>query len=303
MSDGTLRLVDTHCHLVLLNERGMLDQALEQAAAAGVEQIVSVGLNVEDSDRNRELSERHPGVFFTVGWHPHEKAPPDPGQLRSLEALLRHPRAVAVGEIGLDWYWRPGYHEVPPEVQRRSLRLMLELAAGHRKPIVVHDRDAHDDVIAELREAFERTPTHPPAGGHPPGPAPPGAAGRAGRGVMHCFSGDAALARTAVELGMVCSFAGTVTFPRTDGIREAARILPDGGYVVETDAPFLAPVPHRGRPNQPAYVAATAAAVAGLRGEPAAGVARSSTATARRLFGLPDPAGGDHLGGRRQPAG
>jgi TatD DNase family protein len=283
MTDDGLRLVDTHCHLVLLDERGLLEEALQEAAAAGVEQIVSVGLNVEDSDRNRELAERHPGVFFTVGWHPHEKAPPDPAQLRSLEELLRHPRAVAVGEVGLDWYWRPGYHEVAPEVQRRSLRLMLELATAHGKPVVIHDRDAHDDVVAELRDAF-------------------GGGELTDRGVMHCFSGDAALARTAGELGMVCSFAGTVTYPRADGIREAARTVAETGYVVETDAPFLAPVPHRGRPNQPAYVAATAAAVAGLRGEPTAEVARSATATARRLFGLPDPAGGDLLGGRRRPA-
>jgi TatD DNase family protein len=283
MTDDGLRLVDTHCHLVLLDERGLLEEVLGAAAAAGVEQIVSVGLNVEDSDLNRELAERYPGVFFTVGWHPHEKAAPDAAQLRSLEELLGHPRAVAVGEIGLDWFWRPGYHEVAPEVQRRSMRLMLELAAAHGKPVVIHDRDAHEDVVAELRDAF-------------------GGGELTDRGVLHCFSGDAALARTAGELGMVCSFAGTVTYPRTDGIREAARSVGEGGYVVETDAPFLAPVPHRGRPNQPAYVAATAAAVAGLRGEPTAEVARSATATARRLFGLPDPAGGDHLGGRRRPA-
>jgi TatD DNase family protein len=283
MIEDGLRLVDTHCHLVLLDERGLLEEALGAAAAAGVEQIVSVGLNVEDSDLNRELAERYPGVFFTVGWHPHEKAAPDAAQLRSLEELLGHPRAVAVGEIGLDWFWRPGYHEVAPEVQRRSMRLMLELAAAHGKPVVIHDRDAHEDVVAELRDAF-------------------GVGELTDRGVLHCFSGDAALARTAGELGMVCSFAGTVTYPRTDGIREAARSVGEGGYVVETDAPFLAPVPHRGRPNQPAYVAATAAAVAGLRGEPTAEVARSATATARRLFGLPDPAGGDHLGGRRRPA-
>lgn len=283
--DGApLRLVDTHCHLVLLDERGMLDEALEGAAAAGVEQIVSIGLNVEDSDRNRELAERHPGVFFTVGWHPHQKAAPGPSELRALEDLLRHPRAVAVGEIGLDWYWRPGYHEVPPEVQRRSLRLMLELAAAHRRPIVVHDRDAHDDIVAELTDAF-------------------GPGERADRGVMHCFSGDASLAAASARLGMLCSFAGTVTYPRTDGIREAARTVADGGFVVETDAPFLAPVPHRGRPNQPAYVAATAAAVAGLRGEPAAEVALSAAESARRLFRLPDPGDGDRIGGGRRPAG
>jgi TatD DNase family protein len=283
MSAAAAGLVDTHCHLVLLAERVPVEAALAEAAAAGVEQVVSVGLNVEDSDRNRELAERHPGVFFTVGWHPHEPAPPDAAQLRSLEELLRHPRAVAVGEIGLDWYWRPGYHEVPPEVQLRSFRLMLELAAAHGRPVVVHDRDAHDDVLAEL-DAADGAPAW-------------------GRGVLHCFSGDAALVHAAGRLGMVCSFAGTVTFPRAEGIREAAQAVPDGAYVVETDAPFLAPVPFRGRINQPAYVGATAAAVAALRGEPPEAVARSSTATARRLLGLPDPGGGDHLGGRRQPGG
>jgi len=258
-------LVDTHCHLVLIDERGYLDEALAAAADAGVQQIVSVGLNLEDSDRNRELAERIPGVFFSVGWHPHEKAPPDPMQLAALDELLGHPRAVAVGEVGLDQYWRPGYHETPLEVQRRSLQAMLELAEGRDKPVIIHDRDAHGEIVDEL--------------GHRPAVRP----------LMHCFSGDARHAAGCTERGHLLSFAGTVTFRGSDGIREAARSVADDRYVVETDAPFLAPHPHRGKPNQPAYVAATVAALAELRAVSADTVRRQSAANARAFFRLPAP--------------
>lgn len=273
---GPAELVDTHCHLVLLEERGLLEAALESAAVAGVTQIVTVGLDLDDSDRNRGLAERHPGVWFTVGWHPHTPVAPDGAQIAALRELLAHPRAVAVGEIGLDYYWRPGYHEVPAEVQRRSLRTMLELAGDCGKPVVVHDRDAHDDVVAEL-EAGLRGPT---GAGHRP------------RGVFHCFSGGPELVADAHRLGMLCSFAGTVTYPRTELIQAAARAVGPDAHVVETDAPFLAPVPHRGRPNLPGYVADTAAAVARLRDEAPGAVRARSTANARRLFDLP-AAGGD----------
>jgi TatD DNase family protein len=269
-------LVDTHCHLALLEDRGLLAEGLESAAAAGVEQIVTIGLDVDDSDRNRQLAERYRGVFFTVGWHPHQPSPPDAHQLAALDELLGHPRAVAVGEIGLDTYWRPGYHDTPIDVQRHSLRLMLELAAEHRKPVVIHDRDAHAEILEELT-AWSN-------GG--------GINGRP-LGVLHCFSGDAEFAARAVALGMVCSFAGTVTFPRSEPIQDAARQLDGGALVVETDAPFLAPVPHRGRANLPGYVAATAAAVARLRGSEVAALAEQTTANARHLFSLPDPAAGD----------
>jgi TatD DNase family protein len=225
-------LVDTHCHLALLEDRGLLDKAMESAAEAGVEQVVSIGLDVDDSDRNRQLAERFSGVYFTVGWHPHKPAPPDTAQLAALDELLRHPRAVAVGEIGLDTYWRPGYHDTPLEVQRSGLRLMLELAAAHGKPVVIHDRDAHAEVLDELSSWRDR-------GGVPEQPL----------GVMHCFSGDAEVAVRAVA---------------------------------------LAPVPHRGRPNLPGYVADTAAAVARLRGVDAASLAAQTTANARRLFRLHD---------------
>ena len=265
MSDTAPRrpLVDTHCHLVLLEERGLLDAALEGAAEAGVEQIISVGLDIEDSDRNRVIAEAYDNVWFTVGWHPHQRLAPDAHQVKALDELLRHPRAVAVGEVGIDLYFRPGYHDTPLDEQQRALRTMLELANTHGKPVVVHDRDAHGEVIAAIRE-------------HP-----------AVRGVMHCFSGDAAFAEQCVAAGYAISFSGIVTFPRSEAQQAAAAAMGEHDYVVETDAPFLAPVPHRGRTNLPGYVAATAARVATLRGVDESVVREQTTATARRLFGLP----------------
>jgi TatD DNase family protein len=255
-------LVDTHCHLVLLEESGLLDQALDGAAAAGVDEIISVGLNLEDSDRNRVIAERHPGVYFTCGWHPHEKAAPDSQQLEALQALLRHPKAVAVGEVGLDLFFRPGYHEVPLTVQERSFRSMLELARDAAKPVLVHDRDAHEQVLAAVQ-------------------AVPGS-----RGVMHCFSGDAEFARRCAERGFIASFSGIVTFPRSEDIQDAARTVPENGYVVETDSPFLSPAPERGKPNLPERVAITAAAVARLRGASVEDVRAATTRTAHRVLGI-----------------
>jgi TatD DNase family protein len=259
-------LVDSHCHLQILAEReaaGGVERALEEAVAAGVEQVVCPGLNLDDSDRCRLIAESHPGVFFTVGWHPHERVLPDPAQLAALDQLLRHPRAVGVGEIGLDQYWRPGYHETPLEVQRQALHQMLELARDHALPVVIHDRDSHFEVLAAVD-------------------AVPGVGG-----VMHSFTGDEAHARSCRERGFLLSFSGMVTFPRSEAIQAAARAVDGEGYLVETDTPFLAPVPHRGRSNTPAYVADTVAALARLRGVGAAIVAAETTASARRLFALP----------------
>jgi TatD DNase family protein len=255
-------LVDTHCHLVLLEERGLLQRALEGASAAGVDEIISIGLNLDDSDRNRQIAEQHPGVYFTCGWHPHEPAAPDARQLEALGELLRHTKAVAVGEVGLDMFFRPGYHEVPLDIQQRSFRTMLELARDAGKPVLIHDRDAHEEVLAAVSGV-------------------PGS-----RGVMHCFSGDAAFARRCAEQGLIASFSGIVTFPRAEGIQDAARTVEQSGFVVETDSPFLSPVPERGKPNLPERVAITAAAVARLRGESVEEVRTATTRTARRVLGI-----------------
>lgn len=265
MSEALPPLVDTHCHLVLLEERGLLDQALEGASAAGVDEIISVGLNLVDSDRNRQIAEQHAGVYFTCGWHPHERAAPDARQLDALAELLRHPKAVAVGEVGLDLFFRPGYHEVPLDIQQRSFRMMLELAGDAGRPVLIHDRDAHDEVLAAVSEV-------------------PGS-----RGVMHCFSGDAAFARRCAQSGFIASFSGIVTFPRAEGIQDAARTVAADGFVVETDSPFLSPVPERGKPNLPGRVAITAAAVARLRDVPVEEVRAATTRTAHRILGIATP--------------
>ena len=255
-------LIDTHCHLVLLQERGLLTQAFESCTHEGVEQLITVGLNVEDSDSNRIIAEEREGIFFSVGWHPHEPLPPDGAQLRALDDLLHHPRAVAVGEIGLDLYFRSGYHETSLVYQLEGIHAMFELAEAHRKPVILHDREAHEEILGVMRQ-------HPGV-----------------RGVMHCFSGDAAFAQSCVDLGYLVSFSGIVTFPKAEGIVDAARRVPENAFMVETDSPFLAPVPYRGRANLPGYVAATADAVAQIRQQPPAEVRSLTTQNARDLFGL-----------------
>lgn len=259
----TAELIDTHCHPVLLRERGLLDAAWESCADLGVTQIVAVGLDVEDSDANRVIAEENPGVFFTVGWHPTQKRAPDTTELAALDELLRHPRAVAVGEIGLDLFFRPGYHETSQEVQQKSLDAMMELAESHHKPVVIHSRDAHQVTL----DALARWPKV--------------------KGIMHCFSGDRQFAQSCSQLGYAISFSGIVSFPNAQDIQGAAQWVADDNFLVETDAPFLAPVPMRGKPNIPGYVAHTARAVALLRESSYEQVAASSTANARRIFQLP----------------
>jgi TatD DNase family protein len=261
----TAGFIDTHCHLPLLEDRGMLQQAIEGAHADGVEAMVTIGVNLDDSDRNRRIAEAHDTVWFAVGWDPQQSREPDAAELDALGALLRHPRAVAVGEVGLDLFFRPGYHETPVEVQQRSLRAMLELAADAGKPVVIHDRDAHDEIL----DAVSRVP--------------------AAHGVMHCFTGDARHMQRCAEHGFAVSFSGIVTFPRSDDIQAAAVAAPADMIVLETDAPFLTPVPHRGTVNVPARVVDTAHRVAALRNVTLEALARLTSANARRIFAL----GGD----------
>ena len=255
-------LIDSHCHLALLEERGLLQRALEGADAAGLEAIVTIGVNLEDSERNCRIAETHPRVWFSVGWDPQQPRPPDQAELRELATLLRHPRAVAVGEVGLDLFFRAGYHETPLDVQRRSLMRMLELAVSEEKPVLIHDREAHEEIIDALTAVSGV------------------------RGVMHCFTGDASHAARCVALGFVISFSGIVTFPRADAIQDAARGVAGDMYVVETDAPFLAPVPHRGTVNLPERVADTVSALARLRRVADEAVRSDTTNTARRILAL-----------------
>ncbi len=257
-------LVDTHAHLAWEDFADDLDAVLARAAEAGVGAIVTVGIDFASSERCIALSERHPTVFATVGLHPNDARRLTDAEWDRMEALARHPRVVGIGETGLDFY----RDSSAPELQRESFARQLDLAAKLAKPVVIHCRDAFAEVLETLRAR--------------PAPVP---------GVMHCFSGDETTLGDFLALGLHVSFAGPVTYPKSEGLRRAAAAAPADRIVVETDCPFLAPQDRRGKRNEPAYVAMTARRIAMARGISEAEFARTTTENALRLFpGLALPA-------------
>jgi TatD DNase family protein len=257
------RLVDSHAHLDFEDYQADLPAVVERARAAGVERVVLIGLwRAPGSFGNAlELATREPGYFAaTVGIHPHECARVPEEDWRAMEEAARDPRVVAVGETGLDFH----YDHSPREVQEASFRRSLRAAAAAGKPVVVHVREADDACLRVLRE--EGVP----------------AAG----GIIHCFTGDWPRARAYLDLGLFISVAGVVTFKAAEDLREAVRNVPRDRLLVETDCPFLAPLPHRGKRNEPAYVARTAEKVAELWGASVDEVGEVTTANARRVFRL-----------------
>ena len=256
-------LVDSHCHLDRLafdQIEGGLAGALEQARSMGVEHFLCVAINLEAYPAMRTLVEPFRQVSVSVGVHPTD----GDGSLvdpEELARLGRDPRVVAIGETGLDYYYG-GEHTDHQQLQFRS---HVQAARAVHKPLIVHTRDARADTLAILREE--------------------GAAEVAG--VMHCFTEDWDTARQALDLGFYISFSGIVTFRNAEPLRDVARRVPSDRLLVETDSPYLAPVPKRGRSNQPAYVRYVAEAVAELRGEAFADLARTTTENFFRLFGRP----------------
>jgi TatD DNase family protein len=256
-------VIDTHCHLADAKFRGEVDAVIERAAQAGVRQIISVGAigPIENDRITVEIAEQHENVFAAVGVHPHDAADCDPARLDALRELAKSKKVVAIGESGLDFH----YMHSPREEQEASLRAHLALAAELDLPIVIHCRDAEARLVEIVREA-----------GMP----------RCG-GVIHCFTGDADAAREFIALGFCISFSGIVTFKNSAQIRGAAPIVPDGRVMVETDAPYLAPEPYRGKRNEPAYVQRTLATLASLRNADAAVLGAQIVANAARVFRLP----------------
>jgi TatD DNase family protein len=230
--------VDTHCHLFLMEVEPAV--AVETARASGVERLICVGVDVETSRRSLEIADSIEGVFATAGVHPHDARTFDEGASARIEELLHDPRVVAVGECGLDWFRMLS----PPEDQIRTLRTHIALSNETGKPLVIHVRDAWEDVLRILEED------------------------RAERVVIHCFSGDAAIARICADRGYWVSFAGNVTYPKSEHLRQAAIATPKDRLLVETDSPFLAPQPLRGRDNAPQNVLHTLSSLAGTRDEP-----------------------------------
>jgi TatD DNase family protein len=254
-------LFDTHAHLHFPDFADDLDAVLARARAAGVTAMLTVGTDVETSRASIALAAREPDVWGTVGVHPHDAESASDSVLEEIERLATAPRVVAIGEIGLDYFRNLS----PPEVQRRVFQRLLAMARRLAKPVVIHCRDAHDDVLADLAEAH---------------------VGEVG-GIMHCFSGEIEQARRALDLGLLVSIAGPVTYPNARKLPDVVRFVPADRLVVETDCPYLPPQPHRGRRNEPAYVAITAARVAELRGEPLDELSARMTANGRALLRIP----------------
>jgi TatD DNase family protein len=253
-----VKLIDSHCHLDNPQFDPDREAVIERALEAGVEHMIAIGTGSgpPDLEAGIRLADRYPAFYATVGVHPHDAAKATPGTFRHLAGLLTHPKVVALGEIGLDYH----YDYSPREVQRTAFLEQMQIARDANKPIVIHTREAWDDTIALLREHWAPRP-----------------------GIMHCFSGNPEQARQALELGFYLSFGGIVTFPKAVDIQESASETPADRLLIETDAPYLAPVPKRGKRNEPAFIVETARKLADLRGESPDAIAST---TAKNLCDL-----------------
>jgi TatD DNase family protein len=277
-------LVDSHCHLHDAAFAGDLAAVLQRARAAGVTRMITIGTSVEQSRAAVELASAHPEIWATIGVAPHDEQPFSSDTLDVLRALAQLPRVVAVGECGLDYH----YDSLPRAEQRAVFVKQLALAAELGKPVVIHNRDADADMLSILREfaaqchvARSRLPAL--------WPVPETASGRHhALGVMHCFSGDVALAENCAALGFRISFAGPLTYSKPRALPDVARALPLDALLVETDAPYLAPQGQRGKRNEPAHVRAVAQKLAELRGETVEAIAQATSRNAAVLFGLDD---------------
>ncbi len=258
-----MKLVDSHCHLDDRRFADDLEAVVERAQAAGVEFLVSIGTGEgpPDLEAGLRMAERFACVFATVGIHPHDASKSNDDALKKLEALARLPKVVAIGEIGLDYH----YDNSPREVQLDVFGAQMDIAARAGKPIVIHTREAWGDTFSALERHWQ-----PERGG-----------------IMHCFSGGAPEGARSVALGFHLSFAGILTYSNSEGLQDAARAVPAHRMLVETDAPYLAPVPYRGRVkrNEPAFVVETAKKLAELRGETLEFVAQTTSQNWHDLVG------------------
>jgi TatD DNase family protein len=254
---GELRWIDDHCHVHLRGAAPEESAALvAEAEAAGVVRLITVGCDVADSRAAIAVAEAHPNVWATAGVHPHEAR----HGLDGLEDLLAHPRVVAVGECGLDHH----YDHSPRDEQREAFAAQIALAHAHDLALVIHTRSAWDETFDVL--AAEGVPE---------------------RTVFHCFTGGSDEALRCLDLGARLSFSGIITFKAADDVREAVALCPPDRLLVETDSPYLAPVPHRGKPNRPAWVVPVGEAVAEITGRPVAEVAATTWQAAAELYRLP----------------
>ncbi|MGH6866178.1 MAG: TatD family hydrolase [Methyloceanibacter sp.] len=251
-------LIDSHCHLDFRELEGELDGVLARARDAGVGLILSISTRVRTFPELREIAERHENVFCSVGTHPHNAAEEPDITVEELVELSRHPKVVAIGEAGLDYH----YEHSPRDVQKKVFRTHIAAARQTGLPLVIHAREADSDIARILEEETAK-------GAFP--------------FVLHCFTSGAELARRGLALGGYISFSGVVTFKKSDTLREIAMAVPFDRLLVETDAPYLAPEPYRGKTNEPAFVVHTAARLAGMRGLGEGEMARDTTENFLRL--------------------
>jgi TatD DNase family protein len=254
-----MQLIDSHCHLDFPDFADELDAVVERARAAGVDRLVTISTRVRQGARLVAIAERFPNVYFTIGTHPHQAAEEPEVDAAAIRAFAAHPKCVGIGEAGLDYH----YDYAPRDVAARVFRAQIGLARELALPLVIHAREADDDIAAILRDEM--------------------AAG-AFSAVLHCFTSSRALAETGLELGLHVSFSGVVTFKNSGALRAIARDVPLDRLLVETDAPFLAPTPHRGRRNEPAFVVETASALAEAKGVDGPTLAAATRANTLRLF-------------------
>ena len=257
-----MKLTDSHCHLDDRQFDEDREQVIERALAAGVACMMAIGTGGGPSDLEAglRLARAYPFLYATVGVHPHDAAKATLETFTAMQALLAEPKVLAVGEIGLDYH----YDFSPRDVQREVFVAQLQLTSGAGKPVVIHTREAWEDTLGLLRERFSP-----------------------GRGILHCFTGGPEEARQALDLGFLLSFGGVLTFPKSEAVREAARLAPEDRLLVETDAPYLAPAPKRGKRNEPAFLVETVRRLAEVRGVAPEHIAEVTTRNFERLLFAP----------------
>jgi TatD DNase family protein len=256
-----IRIVDSHCHLNYDGLRENLPEVLAAARERNVTTLLAINTRLAEFEELNAIAEANAGVFCTAGIHPHE-AGKEPAVAEELVKRAKLPKVVGLGETGLDYH----YDNAPRDAQQRNFRVHVEAARAAGLPVVVHTREAEDDTYAILNEGAGQV-----------------------TGVLHCFTSSVALAKKCMDIGYYVSFSGIVTFKNAEGVREAAKMVPDERLLVETDAPYLAPIPHRGRPCQPAYVADTLDFLAGLRGVSPEHLAEVTTRNFFALFAKAAP--------------
>lgn len=252
--------IDTHCHIIHERCGDEADNIVQRAADAGVKTLITIGCDQKDSSSAKSAAQNYPNVYFTAGIHPHEAEKVSANYLDVLKDLASDPKCVAIGECGLDYY----YEHSPKDAQRKIFREQIQLAQSLSKPIVVHMRDAWDESLEIYEdEQITKVPT-----------------------IIHCFSGSLDYAKSCLALGCYISLSGIVTFKKAGDLPEVAKICPLDRLLIETDSPFLAPVPYRGKTNEPAYVVEVAKKIAELRGISVGEVAQATTANAKRVFNI-----------------